>query len=166
MNRQKMKILVVEDGTGDTKLIQKDLKRGGKFTLVHGMSLQTTLRHLSAGNIDAVLLNLSFPESLGLEILVQIHKFDVAIPIIVLTRFFEETECLKALKLGAQDYFPLSLLDVSGLAEALFYLCECHRFGIVPKRSYFATKLEQAPRVVRGLERRLARPAEGPKEKP
>ena len=153
-----MKVLVVDNSLEDTKLIQEDLKRGGKFNLVRGISLQTTLRHLSAGNIDGVLLNLSFPGSLGLEILVQVHKFDVTIPIIALARFFEESECLKALKLGAQDYFPLTILDSSGLAKTLFYLCECHRFGIVPKKSYFATKLERTSQVVRGAERRLSRP--------
>ena len=159
-----MKVLVVEDGTGDTKLIQKALKREGKFNLVHGLSIQTTLRHLSAGNIDAVLLNLSFPGSLGLEILVQIRQFDIKIPIIVLTRFFEESECLKALKMGAQDYFPLNLSDVSGLAETLFYLCECRRFGTVPKQSFFTTKMEHSTQVVRGADRRLAHTDEGPKK--
>jgi CheY-like chemotaxis protein len=158
VNNRKLKVLVVEDSQEDTKLIQKDLKQGGKFTLVHGISIQSTLRHLSAGNVDAVLLNLSFPGSLGLEILGQIHKFDGTIPIIALARIFEESECLKALKLGAQDYFPLHLSDSSGLAKNLFYLCECHRFGIVPKRSYFATKLERQEQVVRGAERRVARP--------
>jgi two-component system, NtrC family, response regulator AtoC len=70
--------------------------RGG----VEGMAI------LSAGAVDAVLLDLVMPEPDGFEVLRRIRAQDPRVPVIVLSALSDAEDVVRAMKLGATDYLP------------------------------------------------------------
>ncbi len=69
MNPQRIKVLLIEDNPGDAGLIQESLAKAAHqlFDLEVVDTLATGLQHLSAGGVDAMLLDLALPDSFGFE---------------------------------------------------------------------------------------------------
>ena len=130
-----LRVLVVEDNPGDARLIEENLKRYGpdEFKLVHEPCLQKALEQISAAEMDAVLLDLSLPETTGLETLVKFFEADSVTPIVILTGLDDEETALGAFRLGAQDYLRKNELDGGLLAKALRYSVERSRRGLLEK---------------------------------
>src|SRR5690242_19475877 len=102
-----LKVLLVEDNPGDVRLIQVVLAEGsdaGKFDLTFANKLSMAVEMLTSENPDAVLLDLSLPDSQGLGTVVCIVSQVPGVPIIVLTGMDDEALAVKALQEGAQDY--------------------------------------------------------------
>src|SRR5205814_9067059 len=85
-----LKVLLIEDNPGDARLIRESLSDGREaggstFTLEHADRLSEGLERLAEGEIDAVLLDLSLPDSHGLETLTRMYSQAIGLPILVLT---------------------------------------------------------------------------------
>ena len=74
-----------------------------------------------------VLLDLSLPDSHGLESLERLKQFSDDVPIIVLTGLDDEETAIQALKQGAQDYAIKGKINGDGLARSIRYSMERHR---------------------------------------
>ena len=82
------------------------------FTLHHVDRLSGGLEHLSGGGeTGLVLLDLSLPDSMGLETFSRVYAHSPMVPIIVLTGNDDQTVALSAVKGGAQDYLVKGRLD-------------------------------------------------------
>lgn len=66
--------------------------------------LSDALRRLSAGGIDLILLDLSLPDSTGIDTFHEVFRTAPEVPIVVLTGLDDEDVGLAALRDGAQDY--------------------------------------------------------------
>lgn len=129
MSTQQLTVLLVEDNPGDARLIQESLADtpGNTIDVETADRLATALQRLSAGGIDAVLLDLALPDSKGQ------HTFDKAkahaptVPIIVLTGLGDEALALKMVSEGAQDYVAKIDLNGSILSRAIRYAIERER---------------------------------------
>src|SRR5438067_804897 len=80
-------VLLVEDEPGDARLIQEMLRdaRGARFRLERAEGLTEALERLARGGVDLVLLDLSLPESQGLDTFVRVHAHAPGVPVVVLT---------------------------------------------------------------------------------
>jgi diguanylate cyclase (GGDEF)-like protein/PAS domain S-box-containing protein len=99
-------VLVVEDNPGDARLVELYLREepAHPFRVVKAVRLADALDILAASAIDVVLLDLSLPDSFGLETLSRLRASQPTVPVVVLTGTADEALALAALRQGAQDY--------------------------------------------------------------
>src|SRR5207253_5078393 len=72
----------------------------------------------------AILLDLSLPDSHGLETLSKMYSEAIGLPILVLTGLDDETLGLEAVQRGAQDYMVKGRIDGRLLVRAIRYAIE------------------------------------------
>ena len=87
MDNDVIKVLLVEDNPGDARLIAEMLGESGTgtFALEHVDRLDTALEHLARKTVDVALLDLSLPDSRGLETLSKAQEASPVTSMIVLT---------------------------------------------------------------------------------
>jgi signal transduction histidine kinase/DNA-binding NarL/FixJ family response regulator len=122
-------VLLVEDNPGDARLIREMIAeaRETPFLLERVDRLEQGIARLGAGEFSAVLLDLSLPDSQGLETFRRLHAHAPDIPILVLTGLDDEELGLQAIREGAQDYLVKGRVDGHLLIRALRYAIERKR---------------------------------------
>jgi two-component system sensor histidine kinase/response regulator len=113
MSERLITVLLIEDNPGDARLIRETLEdeTSARFKLELAEDLGSGLERLSEGGIDVALLDLSLPDSHGLETLHQAHAHAPDVPIVVLTGLNDDAAAAEALKSGGQDYLNKGLLN-------------------------------------------------------
>ena len=101
-----IQVLLVEDNPGDARLIRETLSETNpdQFELVYAERLDSALELVDQGAVDLVLLDLTLPDSSGLDTLTRMQSHAPVAPIIVLTGLDDEDLALGAVGEGAQDY--------------------------------------------------------------
>jgi two-component system, cell cycle sensor histidine kinase and response regulator CckA len=101
-----MHVLLIEDNEDDAYLIGELFTDRGvsDIQLEWVDQLGLGLARLNESKIDLLLLDLSLPDSHGLETLDKIKAKAPDLPIIVLTHLDDEVTAVKAVRKGAQDY--------------------------------------------------------------
>ena len=124
-----MRILLVEDNPGDVRLLQHHLADAGavQFQVAHTDRLSAGLERLTEAGFDAVLLDLSLPDSQGLNTLVRMHAAANGVPIVVLTSIEDEALGVQLVKAGAQDYLVKGQVTSPLLTRSLRYAVERRR---------------------------------------
>lgn len=136
MNREPIRILLVEDNPGDARLIREMLAEAGGalFDLEWADRLSAGLERLAAGGIAVVLLDLGLPESQGLDTFARARAQAPDVPMIVLTGLDDQALALEAVGAGAQDYLVKGQVDGNPLARAIRYAIERQRAEEVLQR--------------------------------
>jgi PAS domain S-box-containing protein len=131
MDTRPMTILLIEDNPGDARLMREVFAgiANSPFELEHMDRLASGLARLTAGGIDVVLLDLSLPDSQGLDTLVRVQAHAPDVPIVVLTGLDDEALAVQALQQGAQDY-----LGKGYVQENRKVLTRSLRYAIARKR--------------------------------
>jgi len=123
MSGRRFKTLLIEDNPAEARLIQELLAdetgTGDLFHLEYADRLATGLVRLSAGDIDAVLLDLSLPDSRGSETFTRAKAHAPDIAMVLLTSSGEEAVALNMVKEGAQDYLPKTQVNAGLLSRAI-----------------------------------------------
>lgn len=117
-------VLLVEDNAADAYLIWKFLADESNISLTHVERLDDAIDSLKQTHFDAILLDLTLPDSRNLATVKGMHIADVQLPIIVLTGLDDEEIAIAALREGAQDYLVKGELKKSGLVRAIHYAIE------------------------------------------
>ena len=122
-------ILLIEDNPGDIRLVKEILHstNHASFHLSHVPGLATAAKWLAEHTPHLILLDLSLPDSSGVETFLRCLEFAAAIPIVVLSGSSDEAVAIEAVRLGAQDYLVKSLLDGDLIARSLRYALARHR---------------------------------------
>ena len=125
-DNQPISILVVEDNPGDLFLLEEELH--GTDLAIAGISSAGTLAEakqvLATRKIDLVFLDLSLPDSFGLESYTGLQPLTPRIAVILLTGLNDTKLALQALVLGAQDYLIKGDFDEKLLSRAIRYSLE------------------------------------------
>jgi diguanylate cyclase (GGDEF)-like protein len=103
---------------------------GAPFNVSTVERLAQGLERLSAGETGLVLLDLSLPDSVGLETFSKVYAHSPTVPIIVLTGNDDQTVALSAVKNGAQDYLIKGRLDRELLVRSMQYSIERKRYQV------------------------------------
>jgi len=129
MDRNSIKILLIEDNPGDARLIQEMLSeiKDAKFNFSCVDRLSKGLEFLTKGDIDIVLLDLSLPDSQGLDTFLKLHQTVPDIAVIVFTGLDDSTIGVKAVQEGAQDYLVKGKVDSDLLFRSIRYAIERQR---------------------------------------
>lgn len=132
---QSLKVLLIEDNLAEARLLQELLKDAGtkQFYLDRVQRLADGLRLLAAnsgdrGNgYDVILLDLTLPDSAGLESLKPLLKLAPNLPIVVLTNTNDDALAIEAVRQGAQDYLVKRHVTTDVLVRSLCYAIERKR---------------------------------------
>src|SRR5262249_58341949 len=126
------KVLLIEDNAGDARLSREMLAEepGAPFEIECAERLAQGLERLSAGGIGLVLLDLSLPDSMGLETFAKVYAHSPDVPIIVLTGNDDNNLALAAVKRGAQDYLVKARLEGELLLRSMQYAIERKRYQL------------------------------------
>lgn len=126
MNDAPMNILLVEDNTGDAFLVRTLLEEfaPGKFLLTHAQGLDAALHKFAEQTFHAVLLDLSLPDSHGMNTLERVKAAHPEIPIVVMSGLNDEQIALQAVHSGAQDYLVKGRVDGHGMTRVIRYAIE------------------------------------------
>ncbi len=126
MERRQLKILLVEDNPGDARLLEEILAEAGRsgFEIKHFERCAPAVVALQNERFDVVLLDLSLPDSKGLETVNRITGAAPQVPVVIMTGLDDEETAIAAAKLGAQDYLVKGSFDHGGLTRTLRYAIE------------------------------------------
>jgi len=126
---QRSRILLVEDDPDDVWLLRNLLgdRWDGPFELVHVELLEDALRCLETGRIDVILLDLSLPDSHGVETFLRIYAQAPELPIVILTGLDDQALALRCVQAGAEDYLVKGQVDDELLVRSLRYAMERSR---------------------------------------
>jgi two-component system cell cycle sensor histidine kinase/response regulator CckA len=126
MDKQPIKILLIEDNPADARLIREMLvdTKGESFETVIADRLFAGLTCLASNAFDVILLDLSLPDSQGSDTFMKVRERAAGVPIVLLTGLDDEVLAMGAMNKGAQDYLIKG--EVSGhlLARAIRYAIE------------------------------------------
>ncbi len=153
------KVLLIEDNPGDARLIEAMIGDDplAPFGVEVADRLAAGLERLSAGDTTLVILDLSLPDSFGLETFAKVYAHSPAVPIIVLTGNDDDALALAAVQHGAQDYLVKSGLERELLLRSMRYSIERKRYQVqlehqanydaltgLPNRNLLHDRLRQA----------------------
>ena len=129
MNNAPVKILLIEDNPSDALLLKETLREitDTKFEMTHAKQLSEAVTQLSKGGFDVILLDLSLPDSFGLETVERASLMAPSLPIIVLTGLRDETIGIQAVHKGAQDYLIKGQTDKDLLIRVINHSIERKR---------------------------------------
>ena len=135
MNTQKIQVLLIEDNPGDTRLIIEAFNEagGGQFELTCEDNLADGFRSLSSRHADVILLDLSLPDSFGLETVGKVLEQAPDTPIVVLTGHPDDSLSVTAVQAGAQDYLIKGEMEGNLLVRSLRYAIERNRMSMALK---------------------------------
>jgi two-component system sensor histidine kinase ChiS len=137
MSDTSIRILLVEDNPLDARLIREIMKNARvlAFELDSADCLSSALVKLGASSYNAVLADLTLPDSQGMETFWKLHNFSPVTPIIILTGTDDEELALELVQKGAQDYLIKGQLNRNQLERSIIYALERHKILDELKRS-------------------------------
>ncbi len=106
MKEKCINLLLVEDNPAEALLVMETLNETGRGRIkaAHVETLKKAREYISQFPLDAILLDLSLPDSFGLETVTEIRKTVPTLPVLVLTGNEDESIAMKAVRMGAEDY--------------------------------------------------------------
>jgi signal transduction histidine kinase/response regulator of citrate/malate metabolism len=124
-----LKVLLIEDNPDDADLLREILaeRRGERVALTAVETLREGIAHLEAAEPDLLLLDLSLPDSQGLQTVTKALAHAQRVPIIVLTGLDDDALGVQAIHAGAQDYLAKGQVDAALLRRTMHYAIERHR---------------------------------------
>ena len=124
-----IRILIIEDNPADIRLVQEMLAEAGSrerigYELFKASDLKQASELLAANVYDVVLLDLSLPDSTGLETVKRILPLAGNSAVVVMSGLENQTTALDAVQAGAQDYLVKGYVDPYSLPRAIHYAIE------------------------------------------
>lgn len=124
-----LSLLLFEDNTLDARLIEETLlevpETSFKLTAVSRLSDGVEL--LNDHTFDAILLDLTLPDTHGIETVGKVQEYAKTIPIIVLTGLDDGDTALQAIQHGAQDYLVKGQINPGMISRVIGYGIERKR---------------------------------------
>jgi two-component system, NtrC family, response regulator PilR len=153
-------VLVVDDEVDILELIELTLLRMG-LDVERAMNVKEALAKLAARHFDLCLTDMRLPDGTGIEIVEQITKTSMDLPVAVITAHGNTENAVAALKAGAFDYLakPVGLDQLRTLVKSALSLPKANDAKVVEQAQGEKGLLgdSQAIQSVRALIEKLAR---------
>ena len=121
------KVLLVEDNPQEAQLIEdllSEISGQQRILLTKVERLSEAQERLNQETFDIILLDLSLPDSRGIETVARVQEYGVNVPIVVLTAQNDEELALRLISVGVQDYLVKRKIDGEVLMRSLRYAIE------------------------------------------
>ena len=131
MPDEQIRLLLIEDSPDDALLIRESVMEsaGERFRTDWVERLADGLDRLRSHAADVVLLDLSLPDSYGLDTFNRVHAMAPDIPVVLLTNLEDERMAVQAVQRGAQDYLMKSSASGPLLIRSILYALERQRLN-------------------------------------
>jgi PAS domain S-box-containing protein len=122
----RLSVLLVEDNQADARLVREMLRDEGPspIDVTHASRLHEALAYLASQDFSAVLLDLTLPDSDGIETFERARAEAPTAPIVVLTGIADEALAARAVRHGAQDYLVKGRVNGQSLCQSIHYAVE------------------------------------------
>jgi signal transduction histidine kinase len=129
MKKEKIEIialLLVEDQPSDAVLLMEMLEENTRYDwqVTHVKRLSEAIETLANETFHIALLDLSLPDSQGLNIVNLFQEKAPSLPIIVMTGLDSQTLAVQAVQKGAQDYLVKGQINSQFLVKSILYARE------------------------------------------
>lgn len=126
MSGRPIKVLLVEDNPGDALLLRETLAdTAAVIEWAQATTLGQALEQLDGSRaFDVILLDLSLPDSQGLQTFRRLHEHAPDAPVVMLTGMADENLAIEAMHEGAQDYLVKGSADGTALLRSMRYAIE------------------------------------------
>jgi len=130
--QKQIRVLLVEDNPGDAALIKRALLSSEISCVVDVVEwLSNSIMAATNRRYDIVLLDLSLPDSHGVDTLVTFMKRVSGVPVIVMTGNNDMRSAIQCVQAGAQDYLLKDDAGPKVLPRSIMYAMERHRVNAV-----------------------------------
>lgn len=128
-HRGPLKILLVEDSPSDAELFRAALLEAipGHHAVVRAETFEEAIALTRELSFDAIMLDLTLPDSSGLDTVVRARAAWPETPVVVLTGANDEAMGLEAIQHGVQDFLVKGQTDGVLFARSLRYAVERQR---------------------------------------
>lgn len=132
-----IQLLLIEDNPGDVRLLRELLAEAQttRFELFTAESLMGGMNLLSQHDVDVILLDLSLPDSHGLETVKTLHEAQPVTPIVVMTGTNDAQMGIQAVGSGAQDYLIKGEVSGDVLVRSLHYAITRQQIEVALRQS-------------------------------
>jgi len=122
-------VLLVEDSWVDAELVMASLAKvdNGRVGVQHTETLAEAIVALEAKAFDVILLDLSLPDSSGMDSVRRLRALGQEIPIVIMTALDDEATAVAMLQQGVQDYLVKGVDTRKALTRSLRYAIERFR---------------------------------------
>lgn len=119
-------VLVVDDNPGDQFLISELLAETYLqiSATEKAVSVKDAITVLKQKQVDIVLLDLSLPDSQGIDTFLQVNKYAKNIPVVILSGLNDLNTATDAISLGAQDFLMKGEFNEKLLEKTILYSIE------------------------------------------
>lgn len=149
MNSETIRVFLIEDEPVSAKIALRMLREAGLDSDAREETLAGGLAALAGSGANIVLLDLSLPDSSGLDTVKAVCGKFPNLPVVVMTGTEDEAMGLEALKDGAQDYLVKGQFGDKELARTIRYAVE--RKELLNEKEDLILKLQEALRRVKLL---------------
>ena len=121
------KVLLVENNPQEAELIEdllSEISGKQRILLTKVERLSEAQERLHQETFDIILLDLSLPDSRGIETVARVQEYGLNVPIVVLTSQNDEELALRLISVGVQDYLVKRKIDGELLMRSLRYAIE------------------------------------------
>lgn len=131
-----IKVLLVEDNTEHAELLERLLgfSEYPTFAVATAESLAAGIEKLRGWEPDIVLLDLSLPDSDGVETFRRMNAVAPAVPIVILSGISDVTLAIEMVQEGAQDYLVKGHVDTHLLLRSVQYAIERKRAHVASQQ--------------------------------
>ena len=149
--RNKLKVVLLEDNAADALLIKHSLREAlqNQFELVHFEWLRDIVAFLKAeGGGDIIFSDLNLPDSQGVGTISAIQELNQGmLPLVVMTSSLEQEEDMLALKVGAQDFLVKGSLNGETLRRVIQYAIQRNQLtrNVAHSEMRLRTVMENSP---------------------
>ena len=124
----RLRVLLVEDNELDARVMLRTLREAAetRFDVRHERSMRDAVIALQEQGFDCILIDLTLPDTFGLEVLEAIANEAPATPVVVLTGLEDPRLAVEAVEHGAHDVLPKSRVDGDVVARSIRYAVTRH----------------------------------------
>ncbi len=143
METKNIKILLIEDNPADARLITEMIwdTDAHTFEVKQVDRLSAGLELLSGEEFDVILLDLSLPDSRGMNTFDKIETGFTDIPVVILTGLKDEDLAVTAVSKGAQDYLVKGEVNSTLLRRSIHYAIERKKLMVELKKAHEKVKI-------------------------
>jgi DNA-binding NarL/FixJ family response regulator len=129
MSKTKIKALLVEDSRIVARFLAEvlELEEGTRIEIVHSERLADAADVLKRQEFDVLLLDLSLPDSTGIDTIIRARALSPGTPIVVLSSADDEAIRTEAIRQGAHAYLVKGVASGKMIMQAIRQAIKCRR---------------------------------------
>lgn len=145
MMKSSVTVLVIEDSVDDFTLLKEMLNASEEMAclVIQAERLESAISIAREKPIDVAIIDLSLPDSFGLDSFASFHEHYPNIPAVIMTGVKSQKMALEAVQKGAQDYLFKGEPSATAIIRTIRYAIE---------RQRLTSKLKQALEQVKQLQ--------------